>query len=352
MYGLIRRNRRPTVLRRLVSALTSDIPERLPASTVLPSHHILCAGTYTPVFARLAAETALASCPDHLRGELRLFIHVDGVAARVRPDLMAWLAEIPNVELTYGMFGILPQDRIPGKWHQTMINDVVSRFSSESHVAFVDADLFIADAQWWNLCLTGLSDQCYAMTAGLRKNRHLQLAETTLYPIKTNLFTLNTSLHLALNQQRFNKDARALEMLRGEFPDAELLAPNIDTLIAGSLSAQAHGFSVMDVDDGISYCHVGGFSHLGANKFNDFASPENRQTIEAWLGRLRVMTKVLDHFLAVGWDRFVDAGYRTNIEQARRFVSETPFLRETMSQLTPTRHELAFDRLFAAPWGA
>ena len=347
MYGLIRRNRRPTALRHLVSALTRDIPERLPASSVLPSHHILCAGTYSPVFARLAAETALASCPEHLRGELRLFIHVDGVAARVRPDLMAWLGEIPGVELTYGMFGILPQDRIPGKWHQVMVNDVVHHFSSEKHVGFIDADLFIEDGNWWDLCRNSLAGEIFSLTAGVRENRSLSIEGRQYFPIKTNLFTLNTEAHLALNLQRYSKDERALTSLQEEFPGAILSAPGIDSMIAGSLRAQAHGLKVTNIDDRISYCHVGGFSHLGINKFNGFDAPENRQTVEAWLGRLRVMTKVLDHFLAVGWERFVDLNYRTNIEQARRFVGETPFLRDTIRQLTPTRHELAFDRLFS-----
>lgn len=346
MFGLIRRNRRPTSLRHLVNMFSQDIPERRPASSVLPSHHILCAGTYTPVFARLAAESALAACPPDMRSEFRLFIHVDGVAAKERRELMAWLGEVPGVEITYGMFGILPRDRIPGKWHQVMINDVVRRFQSESHLAFVDADLFISGGEWWDLCRNNLSPDLYALTAGVRKNRQFVLNEVTYFPIKTNLFTLNTAAHLNINCQRFNKDIRALNRLKMEYPSADLMAPSIDTLIAGSLRAQAHGLKVIDVDDQIVYCHVGGFSHLGINKFNGFDSPENRKTIEAWLGRLRVMTKVLDHFLAVGWDRFVDKSYRTNIDQARLFVDRTPLLRQTMNELMPSRHEQAFDQLF------
>lgn len=346
MLGLIRRNRRPTALRHLVSMLSRDIPPPLPQSGRLPSHHIFCAGTYTAVFARLAAESALAACPPAMRPDFSLYIHVDGVAAKGRQSLMDWLAEIPGVQVTYGMFGILPHDRIPGKWHQVMINDVVRRFASESHLAFIDADLFIGDDEWWNLCRARLAPDVYALTAGLRQNRHMVLNGETYFPIKTNLFTLNTSAHLALNTQGFNKDARALALLKDEFPDADLVAPNIDTLIAGSLRAQAHGLSVVNVDDDVSYCHVGGFSHLGVNKFNGFDSPENRRTVESWLGRLRVMTKVLDHFLAIGWERFVDPDYRLNIERARQFVEQTPLLRQTMHELTPTRHERVFDQLF------
>ncbi|MGL5631140.1 MAG: hypothetical protein ACRDD3_02170, partial [Azovibrio sp.] len=123
MLPWMRKRKSPSFLRHLAQACYRQ-PLELPlVMGNLPSHHILCAGTYSPVFARLAAESALASCPPELRGELRLFIHVDGVAGRVRADLMDWLREIPGVTLSYGMFGILPGDRIPGKWHQVMLND-------------------------------------------------------------------------------------------------------------------------------------------------------------------------------------------------------------------------------------
>lgn len=347
MYALMRRNRRPGPLRHLVGALQRQAPADLGTAVGrLPSHHIFCAGTYTPVFARLAAEAALAACPAELRGDFRLFIHVDGVASRVRPELLAWLREIPGVEVTYGLFGILSRDRIPGKWHQVMINDVVRLFRREPHLAFVDADLFVAGEAWWRLCQTELNDGVYALSAGIRNNRHLDVDGRRLFPIKTNLFTLNTAAHLALNEQRFNKDARALTRLAREFPAATLAAPNVDTLIAGSLRAQARGLAVIDVDDRVDYCHVGGFSHLRINKFQGFDAPENRPVIEAWLVRLRLLGRVLDLFLARGWAPFIDAGYRRNVEEARAFVAAQPLLRQWIEALPPTRHEGVFDRLY------
>ncbi len=347
MYGLIRRNRRPTVLRRLVSALQREAPDDLGgATTRLPSHHILCAGTYTPVFARLSAEATIRACPPELLPDFRLFIHVDGVARRARSKLMAWLREVPGIEVTYGLFGILPQDRIPGKWHQVMINDLVREFGSESHLAFVDADLFMSGQAWWNDCLTQLGDNVFALSAGLRNNRCMSIDGRSFLPIKTNLFTLNTSAHRALNQQRFNKDARALALLRGEYPQASLVAPNIDTMIAASLRAQARGLEVIDIDEHIDYCHVGGFSHLSINKFFGFEAPENRQTIEAWLARLRLLTRVLDHFLALGWEPFVEKDYRVRIDKARAFVAANPFLDSLMRKVAATRHEQVFDQLF------
>jgi len=262
------------------------------------------------------------------------------------PELLAWLREIPGVEVTYGLFGILSRDRIPGKWHQVMINDVVRQFRQEKHLAFVDADLFVAGDAWWRLCQAELNDGVYALSAGIRSNRHLDVDGRRLFPIKTNLFTLNTAAHLALNEQRFNKDERALTRLAQEFPAATLAAPNVDTLIAGSLRAQARGLAVIDVDDRVDYCHVGGFSHLRINKFKGFDAPENWPTILAWLSRLRLLTRVLDHFLARGWDAFIDGEYRRNVEEARAFVAATPLLQGMMEKLEPTRHEQVFTRLF------
>ncbi|MGB0127718.1 MAG: hypothetical protein WBP72_08775 [Rhodocyclaceae bacterium] len=352
MYGLIRRNRRPTLLRRLVSAAQKDLPPAVAAEpTTLPSHHIFCAGTYTPVFARLAAETALAACPTELRPDFRLFIHVDGVASDQRADLLAWLREIPGAEVTYGLFGILSHDRIPGKWHQVMINDVVRQFRQEAHLAFIDADLFIDGRAWWDVGRETLAPDVYSISAGIRGNRHLDIDGRTFFPIKTNLFTLNTGLHLSLNEQRFNKDARALRRLGREFPAAALVAPNVDTLIAGSLRAQAHGLRVIDVDDRVDYCHVGGFSHLRINKFHGFDAPQNRATIEAWISRLRLLSRVLDLFLTRGWERFIDRDYRKNIAEARTFVAATPLLQELTETVEPTRHERVFERLFAAEAG-
>ncbi len=349
MFGLIRRNRRPTALRHLVSALQREAPADLgqSSSNRLPSHHIFCAGTYSPVFARLAAEAALQACPEDLRSDFRLFIHVDGVAGRVRADLMSWLREVPGVDVTYGLFGILANDRIPGKWHQVMINDVVREFRNEPHLAFIDADLFIAGPAWWRDCLSTLDGNIFALSAGLRRNRCMTLAEKQFFPIKTNLFTLNTAAHIQLNEQRFNKDKRAIKRLHAEYPNAKLEVQNIDTMIAASLRAQAHGLQVIDTDKHLDYCHVGGFSHLSTNKFFGYEAPENRATIEAWLIRLRLLTCVLDHFLARGWGGFVDHDYRDRILKAHAFVASNPFLADLVQTVEASQHERVFAQLFS-----
>ncbi len=343
MFGLMRRNRHPSVLRKLVSALQrqvpSDVGERVGG---LPSHHIFSAGTYTPVFARLAAEAALAACPPEVRPDFRLYIHVDGVAARVRRDLLAWLREVPGVEVSYGLFGILSQDRIPGKWHQVMINDVVRRFQREKHLAFVDADLFLADGNWWRQCRHHLADDVYALTVGSRPNSTLAVDEHTWVAMRTNLFTLNTALHTALNSQRYNKDQRALDALRREYPRGRLQVNAVDTQIAASLRAQARGYRVIDVGAEVPHCHIGGYSHLKASKFKDFDQPERLASIRGLLGQARLLPQVIAYFDSRGWGRFVDAAYRGDVARLVEHIRSVEALQAMLENLPPAPREEMF----------
>ena len=349
MFGLIRRNRRPTALRHLVSAIQRDAPANLGQRTSsLPSHHIFCAGTYTPVFARLAAEAALRACPPDLRRDFRLFIHVDGVAGRVRADLMSWLREIPGVEVTYGLFGILAQDRIPGKWHQVMINDVVREFSSEPHLAFIDADLFVVDGSWWQQCQKNLADDVYAVTVGLRKNSTVTLGSKVHTAIRTNLFTLNTAAHNKLNQQRYNKDGRAADLIKTECPDANIKLGNMDTMIGGSLRAQVHGYKVLDVMESVPHCHIGGFSHLKASKFKDHENPERLESIRGLLAQARLLARVLEYFEQRGWGNWVDRVYREDVARMKAFIDSQGKLQQMLAEMPPVSREIVFEQVAAA----
>ena len=347
MYSLIRRNKRPTVLRHLVGALARDVAACAKPPSVLPSHHILCAGTYTPVFARLAAESALAACPAHLRSDFRVFIHVDGVARGVRGDLMAWLGEVPGVELTYGLFGILAQDHIPGKWHQVMINDVVKAFQAEPHIAFVDADLFLVDDGWWNAHLPLLNDKLFSVSLGKRGYAKGLRGGEEFSAGKTQLFTVNTRIYQAINRQRFTKDRAAIAGLKRDFPDVDWQISRPDSQVECSLRAQAMGYPVVDVYDRVTHCHVGGFSHLSYNKFHDHENPERLQAISSWTASARLLKRTLDYFDRRGWGRFVDAAFRRNMEQTRGFIAEHPLLQELSVTVPPTSHEVVFDTLVA-----
>jgi hypothetical protein len=348
MYALIRKNQRPSFLRHVVRGLRGCEYPPLPAPGALPSHHILCAGTYSPVFARLAAECALAACPPALRQDFHLYIHVDGLAARQKPDLMAWLGEIPGATLSYGLFGILPQDRIPGKWHQTMINDVVELFQAERHLAFVDADLFLVDDSWWSAGLSQLADDVYAVTVGLRRWATMTLDGCRHCAQTTNLFTLNTAAHRAMERQQCNKDRKAMRRLRRDYPQAEFSVERVDSLVVSSLRAQAQGLKVHDVEDRVTHCHVGGFSHLGFHKFHSFEAPERRPVIESLLGRFRLLSAVLDYFDGRGWGRFVETGYRDNVARTWAFIRERPLLVQLLAALPPTPHEQVFARVVQA----
>lgn len=347
MFALIRKNKRPTALRHLVSAVYRDLPACPPVRGWLPSHHILCAGTYSPVFARLAAESALAACPENLRSDFRLFIHVDGIRSGLRAEYQAWLKEIPGVEITYGRFGILSRDRIPGKWHQVMINDIVRDFASEPNVAFIDADLFMSGEGWFD-ALQQLTEKVFSLTVGLRPFANFEWEGEIRQAIRTQLFTVNTALYRQLNTQRCNKDRRAVHGLRAEYPAIRFSIERPDTMIVSSLRAQAQGHAVIDVADGVRCCHVGGFSHMGYNKFHDFERPERRKTVTGLLGQARLLSSVLEFFDRQGWGRFVDQGYRLNEQRMRSFIASHPTLQRWSGEIPPTSHEQVFAGIVAA----
>lgn len=348
MFALMRKNRHPTALRHLISTLTRDVPARLPLVGPMPSHHILCAGTYSPVFARLAAESAFSACPASERDKLRLFIHVDGVANRARAELQAWLREIPGVELTYGLFGILPQDRIPGKWHQVMVSDVAREFQEEAQIAFIDADLFVVDGSWWQQCSEHLAEDVYSVSVGLRQNSTMTLGEQQYTAIRTNLFTLNTGIHNSLNQQRYSKDQKAAALLQAEFPAARLQLGNMDSMIGGSLRAQAHGYRVIDVAAQVPHCHIGGFSHLHAGKFKDYGNPERLRSITGLLAQARLLARVLDYFDQRGWASRVDQAYRENVARMNAFIANDPPLARIQAELPPAPREIIFEQVAAS----
>ena len=314
----------------------------------MPSHHILCAGPYTVPFARLAAESAIASCPPELRSRLALYIHVDAVAEPLRTKVIEWLGEIPGVRVTYGLFGIRPGDRIPGKWHQTMVNDVVNLCAHEEHIAFIDADLFIDGPAWWDAVSQQLEAGIYSLSVGMRDTRTLTCSGQVFSGIKTNLFTLNTAVHRQYNPQRFTKDFAAQDRLVRELPGAELdIGRGIDSMVLGSLAAQARGYRVVDLDNCIPHCHVGGFSHIKPEKFTGRGGASLEQT-DIWLCRVRLINRVIDYMRARDWLGYLDPEHLNIVAETSALVDGRADLRERLPQLPLTSHETAFENVLAA----
>lgn len=319
-----------------------------PAMAGMPSHHILCAGPYTVPFARLAAESAIASCPSELRSRLALYIHVDAVAEPLRTKVIEWLGEIPGVRVTYGLFGIRPGDRIPGKWHQTMVNDVVNLCVHEEHIAFIDADLFIDGPAWWDAVSQQLEAGIYSLSVGMRDTRTLTCSGQVFSGIKTNLFTLNTAVHRQYNPQRFTKDFAAQDRLVRELPGAELdIGRGIDSMVLGSLAAQARGYRVVDLDNCIPHCHVGGFSHIKPEKFTGRGGASQEQT-DIWLCRVRLINRVIDYMRARDWLGYLDPEHLNIVAETSALVDGRADLRERLPQLPLTSHETAFENVLAA----
>lgn len=327
----------------------SSWPVKEPVSpSQIPSQHILCAGPYTVPFARLAAEAALASCPEAWRGELKLHIHVDSVHRSLRDKVLAWLAEVPGVSVSYGLFGIPVGDIIPGKWHQAMINRVVEHFAGEAHLGFIDADLFIDGPAWWEAVRGELSADTYALSVGMRDTRTLVLDGRSFSAMKTNLFTLNTVLHARFNRQRFNKDIAAIEESAKMIPGARFdVGRGLDTMVQASLVAQASGYSLLDLDGRIPHCHVGGFSHIKPEKFMDKGNL-SQEVIDTWLCRVRLINRVIGHMRERDWLGYLDPGHLAIVAATSAVVGARSDLLARQEELPLTAHEMAFGNVLAA----
>ncbi len=309
------------------------------------SHHILCAGRFGVAFARFSAATLRSGCPVQLRDKLRIFIHLDAMTDREAREAATWLAEEPCVRPTYGLFGI----RNPRKainWHQRMINRVVDLFASEPLIAFVDADLFVSDPAWWKIAVTPAPPQSmflYAQTHGLRKERRLSLGNHTFFGMKTALFTVNPTLHKAINTQRVNSDVAAAKRLSREFPCAQLeVGKFVDTMVVVSLRAQALGYTLEDLSQRVEVCHVGGFSHISLKKLIDGESTVGRDN---WLRRLRLFESVVAVLQSRGWGRWLNPEHLEKVRVMREKIEAEPTLKEVFLSLKHSPDERIFEKL-------
>ncbi len=311
------------------------------------SHHIFCAGASGAAFARLALEALWHSCPKGIQRELRVFVHLDALSDHAAREIAAMLSEAPHATVTRGLFGISdPRKAI--NWHQRMINRISELFSHEWRIAFVDADLFLGEGEWWECATAAHSPSVYSHSLGLRSTRRLVMPGEldTFAAIKTVLFTLAPKIHNALNTQIQNKDEKAAAQLLAEFPGATLQnGPFVDTMVVSSLRAQAFGGRVMDMSARVSAAHIGGFSHIDIKKLasgKSSASPDN------WLRRLRLFHAVAEVIRNKGWGKFLAEENLRAAEQMLSVIRNETMLDGKYRNLKPSGDEIAFQRLMAS----
>lgn len=337
------------------------------------SHHIFCIGDATIPYARLSALCLEAQCPRRLRDNFQIYVHLDGL--RQDPQrAAAWFRRSSRTEVTTGLFGIPPDEYVPGKWHQAMVNTVSTEFSQEPVVAFVDADCFVTDSSWFLTAQLHDPTRHYSLADGFRgDNRVLEHDGLTLRCIQTRLFTLTPALHNRICEQRFNDDASAVEKLLEQFPGVTVkLKRPIDNMVTASFKAQLLGYQIVNVQDRVRVVHVGGFSYMRVDKLQALQGEARDkwlrrglssrllkyfarrgwvyadristqiQARDKWLTRVRFNSRLLKFFARLGWEKWIDPTYAAQIDEMEQFVTKDRQLDKRQRRLPPTRDEIGF----------
>lgn len=298
--------------------------------TATPSHHILCAGDYSISYARLSAE-----CLARVLG-CKIFIHLDGLKPALARDAAAWFSEIPDTHPTFGLFGIKAGEKIPGRWHQRMVNRVCETFRSEPALAIVDADFFLTRREWADCAAPAADLDVSSVAYRMRKHRSLLWLGRKYSPINTILFTLRPQLHLDLNSQDRSQDKEWIKHMLGEFPGSSLdPGEQIDSMMHASWRAQALGYRVVDLEDKVLGCHVGGFSHMKPSKLTSTGN----QRLDTWVQRVRLSRRVWDFMRDRQWTPFLSREMGKTLEACEATAAGNAGLREKMSHLAPSHDE-------------
>jgi len=303
----------------------------------IPSHHIFCAGDHTVPFAALCALN-LSRIFD---GDpaLRVYVHVDGLDYFKPAEVASFLAALPNTRVTCGLFGIRNSRRIPGRWHQIMVNETSRRFAHEGIAAFVDADFYLLDEAWPGLLPRARQPDLYCLTHKTRLARRAIVNGRSCNPIKTQLFALQLGLHQNLTTQRWNKDPKTIPRLKRKYPHVRFeIEEDMDSMVGASLEAQILGYRVEDVSAQCGAAHIGGFSHISAGKLHSMGA----RKIPMWLQRLRVNNRARRLFRNLGWDSFLDPRYERKLTDMIAHVEKTPELAEQYAAQEPSPNERAF----------
>lgn len=309
----------------------------------LCSHHIFCAGDRTIPYARLSAMCIYWYCPEYLRANLKIYIHLDGLSVDVN-ETAEWLTQVPCTETTIGLFGIKANETVSGKFHQAMINTIAKLFSHESVIAFIDADCFLIDHSWHEATFEHDPSLDYSHIPGFKGETIAVYQNRQYRKMRTTLFTLTPSLHNSICEQKFNQDRSAYEKLPKEFPDVHFeTIKQMDTMVSSSLKAQLLGYQIKSLGRAIRFIHVGGFSYMPSKKLQQFKTRLER--LDMWLNRLRLNTRVLEFFYQLGWENRVSPSYAFRIEEMMKLTQSDSFLVERISTLPKSSPEKKFQQI-------
>lgn len=263
----------------------------------------MSAGTQVAPYAWIAARCLYLSCPEELRGQLEINIHLFGVRSAERKRLVQLFANQPYLKLQHdillldGQLGFLGKQRfelltpsarkwvarigrrVPmfqptakrwlgrhriGLYHQEWINQLCRHWQNEESLLVVDSDLFLADPRFFEKDFLTMQPEEFARGWVYRTNNAMIHQGQKLYPIGTELFLIRPGVHNQINIQQRNRDL-LFDQLRAHYPGVEFQSENfVDTLYFACWMAQLKGYRVEAAYKHLHVCHPGGVGHLDA----------------------------------------------------------------------------------------
>jgi len=242
-----------------------------------------------------------------------------------------------------GLFGIKPDVKVSGKYHQAMINTISEQFKNEPVLAFVDADCFLIDSSWHKAILKHNPSRHYSLIPGFKGETIAEHQGISYRKMRTTLFTLTPSLHNKICEQKFNKDWSAYSKLVTEFPEVHFpTLKKMDCMVTSSLKAQLLGYEIKPLRKAVKFTHIGGFSYMTIRKIQENIG--RTDYLDRWLRRLRLNFKVLSFFEQLGWESKIDYSYAFSIRKMMQEAQSEPYLSNRLTTLPETSSEKKFRR--------
>lgn len=334
---------------------------------MLPDFHILCAGTQMMSYAWLSTQCLIEACPKNKKNDLCIFIHLVAHNKRERLKAKKIFLDQPHVSIIEDI--IYPDERIKpfdrwvadfrpesikkigekirrriqflepltrvitgpqqrphlGLYHHEWISAVCRSKSDNQSIVIVDTDMFVMDPMFFEDNMMHLQPKSYAAGWIWRTNNSLQIRDSVLYPLGTELFIINPKLHLELDKQKNNLDLTSYLSLKSEFPEIHIENESfIDTLFMPCWLAQLRGYNVDTRFSDLKVCHPGGVGHIRLDYIRK--PPSEIQNLDNWktlnVGRVRLHSRIINLIQNLGMGYTLAQEFLDRIFALEHFIKE------------------------------